>query len=259
MADEVKSVLKDIEKEMEKSVEAMEADFQTIRTGRASPALVEKLPVEYYGSHVPLQQLATINVPEPQVIMIKPFDPTTLKLIVGLLRPSRGTVLFQGAPLDVEARAAIGFLPEQPYFYDYLTVEETLTFFARLYRRSSKEISFVRTGFGGQKVIVNGGALVFPVLHETIPVNMNTLRLEVRRANEAALITKDRMRVDVQAEFYVRVQPTTESIANAAQTTDHDAVKVCHDIARAIEEQLNYPGEIKVTVVRETRAVEFAR
>ncbi|MEM7776438.1 MAG: flotillin domain-containing protein [Pseudomonadota bacterium] len=90
--------------------------------------------------------------------------------------------------------------------------------FARLYRRSSKEVSFVRTGFGGQKVIMNGGALVIPVLHEIIPVNMNTLRLEVRRANEQALITKDRMRVDVQAEFYVRVQPTFESIANAAQT-----------------------------------------
>lgn len=90
--------------------------------------------------------------------------------------------------------------------------------FARLYRRASKEVSFVRTGFGGQKVIMNGGAMVLPVLHETIPVNMNTLRLEVRRANEQALITKDRMRVDVQAEFYVRVQPTIESIANAAQT-----------------------------------------
>ena len=90
--------------------------------------------------------------------------------------------------------------------------------FARLYRRSSKEMSFVRTGFGGQKVIMNGGALVFPVLHEVISVNMNTLRLEVRRSNEQALITKDRMRVDVQAEFYVRVQPTQESIANAAQT-----------------------------------------
>lgn len=89
---------------------------------------------------------------------------------------------------------------------------------ARLYRRASKEISFVRTGLGGQQVIMNGGALVLPVLHETIPVNMNTLRLEVRRANEAALITRDRMRVDVQAEFYVRVQPTSESIANAAQT-----------------------------------------
>jgi len=89
---------------------------------------------------------------------------------------------------------------------------------ARLYRRSSKEVSFVRTGFGGQKVIMNGGALVYPILHETIPVNMNTLRLEVRRHAEQALITHDRMRVDVQAEFYVRVQPTTESIANAAQT-----------------------------------------
>ena len=89
---------------------------------------------------------------------------------------------------------------------------------SRLYRRASKETAFVRTGFGGQKVVVNGGALVFPVLHEVIQVNMNTLRLEVRRADQQALITKDRMRVDVQAEFYVRVQPLAESIANAAQT-----------------------------------------
>jgi uncharacterized membrane protein YqiK len=88
----------------------------------------------------------------------------------------------------------------------------------RLYTRASKEISFVRTGAGGQKVVLNGGAIVFPVLHEVIPVNMNTLRLEVRRANEAALITRDRMRVDVLAEFYVRVQPTADAIAAAAQT-----------------------------------------
>lgn len=90
--------------------------------------------------------------------------------------------------------------------------------FSRLYTRASKEISFVRTGAAGQKVVMNGGALVFPVLHEVIPVNMNTLRLEVRRANEQALITRDRMRVDVLAEFYVRVQPTSDSIAAAAQT-----------------------------------------
>lgn len=100
--------------------------------------------------------------------------------------------------------------------------------FARLYHRSSKEISFVRTGFGGQKVIMNGGALVLPVLHEVIPVNMNTLRLEVRRANQQALITKDRMRVDVQAEFYVRVQPTVESIANAAQTLGRRTMQPDH-------------------------------
>ncbi|QKT02500.1 flotillin family protein [Ectothiorhodospiraceae bacterium 2226] len=90
--------------------------------------------------------------------------------------------------------------------------------FARLYTRATKEQTFVRTGFGGQKVIRDGGALVFPVLHDIKWVNMNTLRLEVRRANEQALITKDRMRVDVTAEFYVRVKPDAEAIATAAQT-----------------------------------------
>jgi uncharacterized membrane protein YqiK len=87
-----------------------------------------------------------------------------------------------------------------------------------LYRRSSKETSFVRTGLGGQRVVMNGGAFVLPIIHDVIPVNMNTLRLEVRRGRESALITRNRMRTDVVAEFYVRVQPTPEAIANAAQT-----------------------------------------
>jgi uncharacterized membrane protein YqiK len=87
-----------------------------------------------------------------------------------------------------------------------------------LYRRSSKETSFVRTGFGGQKVVINGGALVLPIIHEVIQVNMNTLRLEVRRGRDSALITRDRMRVDVVAEFYVRVKPSPEAVADAAQT-----------------------------------------
>ena len=99
---------------------------------------------------------------------------------------------------------------------------------ARLYQRSSKEISFVHTGFGGEKVILNGGAIVLPVLHEIIPVNMNTLRLEVVRAEDQALITRDRMRVDVMAEFYVRVKPTAESIATAAQTLGK---KPCHQMS----------------------------
>lgn len=89
---------------------------------------------------------------------------------------------------------------------------------ARLYTRANKERAFVRTGFGGEKIIKDGGAIVLPVLHEIIYVNMNTLRLEVRRANDQALITKDRLRVDVTAEFYVRVKPNNESIATAAQT-----------------------------------------
>jgi uncharacterized membrane protein YqiK len=87
-----------------------------------------------------------------------------------------------------------------------------------LYLRSSKERAFVRTGFGGQKVVLNGGAFVLPIVHEVIPVNMNTLRLEVSRGRERALITRDRMRVDVTSEFYVRVQAAEEAIAAAAQT-----------------------------------------
>ncbi len=90
--------------------------------------------------------------------------------------------------------------------------------YSRRYQRASKETAFVRTGFGGQKVVMNGGALVFPVLHEVIQVNMSTIRLEVIRANQQALITKDRLRMDVQAEFYVRVKPTLNDIAAAAQT-----------------------------------------
>ncbi|MEL7454758.1 MAG: SPFH domain-containing protein, partial [Pseudomonadota bacterium] len=123
---------------------------------------------------------------------------------------------------------------EQFIFYGTIAVIILIAFFtimmifARLYRRSSKKISFVRTGFGGQKVIVNGGAIVLPVLHEVIPVNMNTLRLEVRRHADQALITHDRMRVDVQAEFYVRVQPTTDSIANAAQTLGQRTMQPQH-------------------------------
>ncbi len=99
-----------------------------------------------------------------------------------------------------------------------------------LYLRSSKERAFVRTGMGGQKVVMNGGAFVLPIVHDVIPVNMNTLRLEVSRGRDKALITRDRMRVDVISEFYVRVQAMAEAIASAAQTlgqrtTQPDALK----------------------------------
>jgi uncharacterized membrane protein YqiK len=87
-----------------------------------------------------------------------------------------------------------------------------------LYQRSSKERAFVRTGLGGEKVVLGGGAFVLPIVHDVITVNMNTLRLEVSRGRDNALITKDRLRVDVVAEFYVRVQATKESVAAAAQT-----------------------------------------
>ena len=66
-----------------------------------------------------------------------------------------------------------------------------IIFLTKLYRRASKEIAFVRTGVGGEKVVMNGGALVFPIFHETMPVNMNTLVLSVVRRDGEALITLD--------------------------------------------------------------------
>jgi len=90
--------------------------------------------------------------------------------------------------------------------------------FARLYKRSTKETAFVRTGLGGQKVIMDGGAIVLPVFHERVLVNMNTLKLEVVRRERESLITKDRMRVDVTAAFFVRVKQTQEAVSIAAQT-----------------------------------------
>jgi ribosome recycling factor len=66
---------------MKGAVLALEEDLTAIRTGRANPALVEKMPVEYYGAPTPLQQLASIGVPEPRQLLIRPFDPATVKNI----------------------------------------------------------------------------------------------------------------------------------------------------------------------------------
>ena len=95
-----------------------------------------------------------------------------------------------------------------------------------LYLRSSKERAFVRTGLGGQKVVLDGGAFVLPIVHDVIPVNMNTLRLEVSRGRDKALITKDRMRVDVIVAFFVRVKPSLEGVATAAQTLGQRTLNV---------------------------------
>jgi flotillin len=90
--------------------------------------------------------------------------------------------------------------------------------FAILYHRSTRDEAFVRTGLGGKKVVLDGGAVVLPVFHSIARVNLKTLRLQVERSKKDSLITKDRMRVDIDAEFYVRVRPDIDSIALAAQT-----------------------------------------
>ena len=74
-------VYRDADSRMRGAVQALEEDLGGIRTGRATPALVEKLPVEYYGNPTPLIQLASIGVPEPRTLLIRPFDPSTLNNI----------------------------------------------------------------------------------------------------------------------------------------------------------------------------------
>jgi ribosome recycling factor len=77
----IKEILKDAESRMHQAVEVLKMDLAGIRTGRANPALVEKLMVEYYGTETPLMQLASISVPEPRQLLVKPFDPSSLKAI----------------------------------------------------------------------------------------------------------------------------------------------------------------------------------
>lgn len=77
----IDDLLKEIEARMKKAEEVLQADLATIRTGRASPALVEKLRVDYYGTPTPLNQLAAISVPEPRLMIIRPYDPTSLSEI----------------------------------------------------------------------------------------------------------------------------------------------------------------------------------
>jgi len=108
----IKDLLKEAEAHMQKSIHALQEDLTAIRTGRANPGLVEKLHVEYYGAPTPLMQLASISVPEPRTLMIKPFDKTTLKAIekailaseLGLTPNNDGIVIRLNLPALTEER-----------------------------------------------------------------------------------------------------------------------------------------------------------
>ncbi|MBS1301690.1 flotillin domain-containing protein [Loktanella sp. SALINAS62] len=89
---------------------------------------------------------------------------------------------------------------------------------ASFYQRASNEVALVRTGLGGRRVVVDGGTIAVPYFHEINRVNMQTLRMDVARSGESSLITKDRLRVDVGAEFYASVTPNDDAVTRAAQT-----------------------------------------
>ena len=78
---ELDDLLQDAARRMDKSVEATRGEFNSVRTGRASPALLDRIQIDYYGQRTPLKQMATINAPEPRSLSIQPFDPTQIKAI----------------------------------------------------------------------------------------------------------------------------------------------------------------------------------
>ncbi len=108
----IKETIKEAETRMKGAIQALEDDLSGIRTGRASPALVERLQVEYYGAPTPLVQLASISVPEPRALMIRPFDATSLKAIergilasdLGLTPNNDGKVIRLNLPPLTEER-----------------------------------------------------------------------------------------------------------------------------------------------------------
>lgn len=112
-----------------------------------------------------------------------------------------------------------------------------ILFLNRYYRKATREISLVRTGAGGQRVVLDGGCLALPFLHKISEVNMRTTRLEIERLGPKSIITKDRLRVDVGAEFYVRVRATAEGVATAAQALAGKSFRST-DLAETIDGKL---------------------
>jgi flotillin len=110
-------------------------------------------------------------------------------------------------------------------------------FLNRFYVKASREVALVRTGLGGQRVVLDGGALSLPIVHKVAEINMRTARLEVERAGERSIITQDRLRIDATAEFYVRVEPTEQGVATAAQALGSKAFRAA-DLADILEGKL---------------------
>ena len=83
-----KEIINQCEQKMQKSIEALKKDFATIRTGKANPAILNGVSVEYYGSPMPINQIASVSAPEPQMILIKPYDKSILKAIEKAIQTS---------------------------------------------------------------------------------------------------------------------------------------------------------------------------
>ena len=112
-----------------------------------------------------------------------------------------------------------------------------ILFLNRYYRKATREVALVRTGLGRQKVVLDGGCIALPFLHRVSEINMRTSRLEVKRVGPNSVITSDRLRVDVGAEFYVRVDATERGVTTAAQALAGKTFRAS-DLAETLEGKL---------------------
>jgi len=145
------------------------------------------------------------------------------------------------APVAVAARGgSLGALPTLIMTTSGIALavfSGVLIVITRLYVKTKASEAFVRTGMGGIRVIKDGGALVIPVVHQIVRISLQTVRLEVHREGADALITKDKLRSDIRAEFFVRVPPTDESIKNAARSFGDSAV-TDNGVRQLVEDKL---------------------
>ncbi len=112
-----------------------------------------------------------------------------------------------------------------------------IIFLNKFYRKATREVALIRTGAGGQLVVLDGGCISMPFLHKISEVNMKTTRLEIERQGPKSMITRDRLRVDATAEFYVRVQPSAEGVATAAQALAGKSFRAA-ELAETLEGKL---------------------
>jgi len=121
----------------------------------------------------------------------------------------------------------------------------------RLYVKTAADEAFVRTGMGGQRVIIDGGAIVIPVVHKVVPVSLATMRLDVERRDQDALITGDKLRADIKAEFYIKVQKDREAVVNAATSLGERSVN-----AATVKELVNEKLISALRTVAATKSLE---
>jgi uncharacterized membrane protein YqiK len=117
------------------------------------------------------------------------------------------------APIDIPAASKVILIAVGVGLLVVAAIVITIT---RLYQKTSSSTAFVRTGMGGIKTVIDGGCISLPIVHQLTVISLESMRLDVKRTGPEALITKDNLRADLYAEFYIKIQKDESSVTTAA-------------------------------------------